>query len=35
MLMRLVSALSTGVFERTREIGILLGWLVCRGRWRW
>ena len=31
MLMGLISALSTGVFERTCEMGILLGWLVYQG----
>ena len=31
MLMGLISALSAGVFERTCEIGILLGWLVYQG----
>jgi hypothetical protein len=31
MLMGLISAISTGVFERARELGILFGWLVYQG----
>jgi len=29
--MGLASALSMGVSERTGEIGVLFGWLVCQG----